>query len=154
MPSAPCAQVSNFLGASEPAGDEFISHIVDKLVEQKVLLDVVSIDIPNNGSDPTATETKNINSDTLAQVHETHSMCKLHIHARKDIGQHSCLYMPAAEDGRGWRMPNNATHAEDSKPLCTRRCCSKCGTIFASCRILWSCARFSGDLGFISCVLP
>lgn len=63
-----CMQVSNFQGASEPAGEEFISHIVDKLNEQKCLLDVLSIDLPDDGSDPDATETKNVNSDTLAQV--------------------------------------------------------------------------------------
>lgn len=67
-PGDPCLQVSNFQGASEPAGEEFITHIADKLTEQKCLLDVVSIDMPDDGSDPAATEIKNINSDTLAQV--------------------------------------------------------------------------------------
>ena len=61
-------QVSNFLGASEPAGEEFIEHIVSKLNEQKCLLDVVSIDLPDDGADADARQTKNVNSDTLAQV--------------------------------------------------------------------------------------
>jgi hypothetical protein len=60
--------VSNFQGASEPAGEEFIDHIVGKLNEQRCLLDVVSIDVPDAGADADAQQTKNVNSDTLAQV--------------------------------------------------------------------------------------
>lgn len=61
-------QVSNLQGASEPAGEEFIDHIVGKLNEQRCLLDVVSVDVPDAGADADARQTKNVNSDTLAQV--------------------------------------------------------------------------------------
>lgn len=60
--------MSNFQGASEPAGEEFIDHIVGKLNEQRCLLDVVSVDVPDAGADADARQTKNVNSDTLAQV--------------------------------------------------------------------------------------
>jgi hypothetical protein len=75
--AAMCAgmKVSNFLGASEPAGEEFIEHIVGKLNEQKCLLDVVSIDLPDDGADAGAKQTKNVNSDTLAQVGGVCSGC-------------------------------------------------------------------------------